>query len=97
MDLWIRRGQREHGATCQTVAEEFYRAKKAIPILPRQAFERVISCPPSDKTNGAGETIKRRDLAARGVRHQVVCEKCGTRFRWRPGSRITEPCGTQSV
>src|SRR4051812_37517779 len=26
-----------------------------------------FSCPPSDKTNGAGETIKGRDLAVRGV------------------------------
>jgi len=28
------------------IAEDFYRAKKAIPMLPRQAFERVIFVSP---------------------------------------------------
>jgi hypothetical protein len=37
---------KQHCNRAGTVAEEFYRAKKAIPILPRQAFERVIFVSP---------------------------------------------------
>src|SRR3954462_9312572 len=47
---------------------------------------RHFSCPPSDKTNGAGKTIKRRDLAARGVRYPRRLRKSGP----RSGSRVTE-------
>ena len=50
-------------------------AKKAIPILPRQAFEHVICRdPPVGKTTGARKTIAPRSRRTETRRRHVVCE-----------------------
>src|SRR3954468_13229892 len=78
---------KQHCNRAGTVAEEFIERRKRSRSCRGRLSSASFSCPPSDKTNGAGETIKRRDLAVRGVRYPRRLRKSGTRFRRRPGFR----------